>query len=105
MNDINTADALSLNEEYAKLKRLWINVLFQALSDCSERSLQERRGAYRWLNSENQSTGSCRWICDILDVDWMQLRLAAGDREVMKMAKDRLRKHNEKIRKLPLHPN
>jgi hypothetical protein len=85
-----------------RCKKLWYAVLFQALADLGVFKKEngktvpspERLDAIRWINAPSSGTGSFLWICRTLDIDAWQLRLACGNKDVWKQARERLTNWN-----------
>lgn len=60
-----------------KDKNLWAAVLRQAINDAYGANFaadKERTDAREWLRSDSVTIGSFRWICAILDMDYITLR-------------------------------
>jgi hypothetical protein len=49
-------------------RKLWANVLLQALADLSGRDFQAR-SARAWISSRDNSVGSFSWVCYQLSLD------------------------------------
>ena len=99
MRDVTTIDGalagLDQNERYVRLKKLWFNVLWQALDDVS--NPKYRRLALYWFNSNATAPGSFLWVCDILHIDAWHMRLNCGRRDVLKQAKIAISEENRRM--------
>lgn len=60
-------------------RRLWSAVVYQAIKDMEYET--GRRTVLDWIYSGEDSVGSMRWICDMLDLDYQKLLHLAMTRE------------------------
>jgi hypothetical protein len=73
---------------FPEYRRLWAAVLIQAIADVDSPGRVEgmtaskvRLDAWQWLNSDNNGPTSCKWICEILDIDHEMLVFSCNTRE------------------------
>jgi len=73
---------------YPELRRLWASVILQAIADmdCNANSNGKvaafiRRSARDWINSDSDEIASCKWICEVLDIDHTRLMFKCATRE------------------------
>jgi hypothetical protein len=74
------------NVDDSGCRRLWAAVVYQAIKDMEYET--GRRRALNWIYSGEDSVGSMRWVCDMLDLDYHKLlRLSmtrAGRRQILR---------------------
>jgi len=65
--------------EYENCKKLWAGVLQQAIDDlnCIPKKTEEqlaKEDALRWIESNNVSSFSFIWVCEVLDLNYKIIR-------------------------------
>ncbi len=67
------------NEDDEPYRRIWASVLYLAIRDCNRGG--HRRAAMHWIYSHHSGVGSLRWICDMLDLDYVAVQNICMTRE------------------------
>lgn len=49
---------------------LWASVMTQAIDDLNDRNENIKEKTKVWFNSNNTEIGSCRWICQLFNLEY-----------------------------------